>query len=167
MRVAYDRDALYLLAQGAIEPGTTVARQCQKHATMGVFSDESLEVFWRRTIIKNWSMQPIRTPIFIFVLSDGFFYLHAKRDISCNHKASSRKARSRRHWLWSCAFPYATLETGRPQPGTRCWLILPAIDVAEKKGMLELERSRIFTISAALDSSTSEYPIWNRPHHPC
>lgn len=124
VRVAYDSEALYLLAQGAIQPGTAVTTRCQRHDDKTVFSDDSFEIFLApQQEIENGSMQSNPDTYFHLCFNlNGFFYSARKRDLSWQpqgilHKSSLRD----RHWLMELRIPYAAIETSSPLPPTR-WL---------------------------------------------
>ncbi|NMA19068.1 MAG: hypothetical protein GX927_00690 [Lentisphaerae bacterium] len=124
VRAAYDKSALYLLAQGALLPGTAVTTRCQRHDDMGVFSDDSFEVSLApEQIIKDGSMQVNTDTYFHLCFNlNGFCYSARKRDLSWQPQGILQKSSIRdRHWLMELRIPYAALETGRPLPGTR-WL---------------------------------------------
>ncbi len=124
VRVAYDSEALYLLAQGAIQPGTSVTIKCHRHDDMSVFSDESIEIFLApEQMLEAGSLQSNRDTYFHLCFNlNGFFYSARKRDLAWQPQGIVQKSSIReRHWLMEFRIPFATLQTVRPLPGTR-WL---------------------------------------------
>ncbi len=125
VRAAYDGEALYLLAQGAIQPGTAVTTRCQRHDDMAVFSDDSFEIFLApEPVFENGSMRSNTDTYFHLCFNlNGFFYSARNRDLAWQPRGIEQKSSIRgRHWLMELRIPYAAIETGIPLPATR-WLV--------------------------------------------
>ncbi len=125
VRAAYDDEALYLLAQGALHLGTTVKTQCQRHDDMAVFRDDSFEIFLAPyQVIKDGRMQDNTDTYFHLCFNlDGFFYSARKKDLSWQPQGITQKSSIHdRYWLMELRIPYAALETGKPLPSA-CWLV--------------------------------------------
>jgi hypothetical protein len=121
LRLVYDSEALYVLAQGSILPGSKVSNRCRSNNDMGVFSDESFEIFLApNQLLEVDGLRDNTDTYFHFCFNlAGHFYSARKRDRSWQAEGISQKSSlQENYWLMEFRIPFAALQSVTPQPGS-------------------------------------------------
>ena len=121
LRLAYDSEALYVLAQGSILPGSKVNNQCRRNNDMGVFADESFEIFLApgQLLEADGLRDNADTYFHLCFNLAGHFYSARKRDRSWQAPGISQKSSLHENfWLMEFRIPFSALQSVTPQPGS-------------------------------------------------